>query len=384
MPRADADGYRVGRLRRRRERKVQRWQVVFLVVLAGVVAYAAVAGAVRLADLILGGEEAQRKDGYLALITFGEGEEGVHPTAALALRDASDGSVKLFTVPRDLLLEGPGGEYVLAGDMLDSGQLEGDLSRLVGAPIDYTYRLSSGDLADLAARDDVWATLERPVELEVDGVGRGYKGRVEVPAAEIGPLLGAEGKTGADQSTMQDALLRAVFDAAALQPEADRARLVGGVVAGAKGGERSYLREVLTAVTDGDAVVERLPSAGRTALGQFAYRPDADRIMAEITRRLPGFAADFTVEVRNGSGQLGIGEAVARRLSALDVNLPSPTNADTFDYARTQILAGSAALPVAEDVRAILGRGVVLDGNDLEPTEVVVIVGKDLTAKDLQ
>ncbi len=39
---------------------------------------------------------------------------------------------------------------------------------------------------------------------------------------------------------------------------------------------------------------------------------------------------------------------------------------------------------MAEDVRAILGRGVVLDGKDLEPTTVVVIVGKDLTAKDLQ
>ena len=40
---------------------------------------------------------------------------------------------------------------------------------------------------------------------------------------------------------------------------------------------------------------------------------------------------------------------------------------------------------MAEDVRAILGRGVVLDGGDqVGPTTVVVIVGKDLTAKDLQ
>jgi len=90
------------------------------------------------------------------------------------------------------------------------------------------------------------------------------------------------------------------------------------------------------------------------------------------------------VLVRNGSGELGIGDLVAAKLATLDVNLPAPTNADSFTYARTQILAGEDALPVAEDVRAILGRGVVLDGNELGPTTVMVIVGKDLTAKDLQ
>ena len=45
-------------------------------VLAAVVAFAAVAGALYLADWILGGPEQEpRKEGYLALITFGEGEE---------------------------------------------------------------------------------------------------------------------------------------------------------------------------------------------------------------------------------------------------------------------------------------------------------------------
>ncbi len=382
MPRAE--GYRVGRLRRRRDRKVQRWQVVFLVVLAAAVAFAAVVGAVRLADWILGGEEEQRKDGYLALITFGEGDKDGQASAVLALRDADDGSVSLYTVPRALLLEGPGGEYVFAGDMLASGQLAGDLERLVDADIAFTYELSYEDLETLAARDKLWVDLARPVSLEVNGARRGYKGRVAVRSADIGALLGAEGDTGADESAMQDALTRAVFDAAALQPEEERARRVGKVVAGAKGGERSYLREVLSSLAEGKHKVERLPSVGKTDLGQFAFRPDGDRIMAEVTRRLPGFSAAVTVLVRNGSGELGIGEAVADRLAGLDVNLPDPGNADSFDYAKTQILAGSEALPVAQDVRAILGRGVVLDGNELGPATIMVIVGKDLTAKDLQ
>jgi hypothetical protein len=381
---ARAEGYRVGRLRRRRDRKVQRSQVVFLVVLAAVVAFAAVAGAVRLADWILGGEDEQRKDGYLALMTFGEGEGGGQPSAVLALRDAADGSVSLYTVPRSLLLEGPGGEYVLAGDMLAAGELKGDLERLLGTPIDFSYKLSYADLETLAAREEVWASLERPVTLDVGGAERGYKGRVSIPTGQIGALLGAEGETGADESAIQDALVRGVLDSAALQPEADRATVIDSVVSAAKGSERSYLREILTGATARKADVERLPSMGKTALGQFAYRPDTDRILAEITRRAPGFTAPVTVLVRNGSGRLGVGEAVAARLAVLDVNLPEPANADSFDYARTQILAGSETLPVAEDIRAILGRGVVLDGNELGPTTVMVIVGKDLTAKDLQ
>jgi hypothetical protein len=183
---------------------------------------------------------------------------------------------------------------------------------------------------------------------------------------------------------MQDAVVRGVLDAAALQPEAERGRLIDAVVAAARGRDRSYLREILTEATAREANVERLPSIGQTALGQFAYRPDPDRIMAEITRRAPRYAAAITVLVRNGSGRLGVGEAVVARLAVLDVNLPEPANAESFDYARTQILAGSDTLPVAQDIRAILGRGVVLDGNELGPTTIMVIVGKDLTAKDLQ
>jgi hypothetical protein len=71
-------------------------------------------------------------------------------------------------------------------------------------------------------------------------------------------------------------------------------------------------------------------------------------------------------------------------LAGLDVNLPSPTNADSFEYKQTQILAGKRALQVAQDIRAILGRGVVLDGAQLPPTTVVVILGSDVKAADLE
>jgi hypothetical protein len=95
------------------------------------------------------------------------------------------------------------------------------------------------------------------------------------------------------------------------------------------------------------------------------------------------------VRVKNGTGQVGIGRAVADRLAVLDVNLPPVVNADTFDYRQTRIMTGKDALRVAQEVRAILGRGVVLDGADLPADTVVVIVGADTklmepTAKDQQ
>jgi hypothetical protein len=107
--------------------------------------------------------------------------------------------------------------------------------------------------------------------------------------------------------------------------------------------------------------------------------------MAQVTRWAPRYQAHYTVLVRNGNGDAGVGRMVVQRLSVLDVNLPTPGNAPSFGYHETQILAGSDALAVAQDIRAILGRGVVLAGGDtVPPTTIVVIVGKDLRTKDLR
>ncbi len=380
---ARADGYRVGRLRQRRQRRLQTWQLVFLVVLAVVVAFGAVLAAVRLADWILGPEKEPRKTGYLALMVVGQGEKDRQPSIYLALRDADTRKTTLFTVPRSLLLEAPGGEYVYAGDMVAT-DLKGDLERLLKVKIDLSYRLPYKAFQQLAARDEVWAELEDEATLTIDDTQKGYKGRVDVPAAQIPVLLSAKGRSGADESWMQDALTRGVFDAAALQPEQQRAQAVNAAVAGATGGEKQYLREILLGLMNGDPAIERIPSDGQTAMGQFAYRPDPELIMARITRRAPGYDAPYTILIRNGTGEVGVGEAVAERLASLDAKLPAAANASSFDYKRTQILAGSEALGVAQEVRAILGRGVVLDGSQLDPTTVMVIVGKDVSVKDLQ
>jgi hypothetical protein len=375
-------GYRVDRLRRRRRTRAELWQAWVLYALAAVVAFGAVFGAWYLGSRWLKKPQQQTKAGYLTLVTLKAPGSGGPVAAALVVKDAADGATALYVIPKELLLEGPNGEYVFAGDAMAAGTLKQDLQRVVHATIDAQYELPLSVFGDLAAAGEYQLSLPDPVELDLAGTKRTFEDRAIVSASEVAALFSASGPTGYDAARMQEALWKAVLEAAALRPDnvrAEAARAAAGRVPG--GADSRYLVDALKGLTGGDAVVARIPSDSRVAEGQFAFLPKADDIMAEITRRAPGFRSRYTVVVRNGSGRVGVGEAVAERLAILDVNLPTPTNADTFDYRQTQILPGSQALPVAEDIRAILGRGVVLDGTDVPPDTVVVIVGADTKLK---
>jgi hypothetical protein len=375
-------GYRVDRLRRRRRTRAELWQAWVLYALAGVVAFGAVFGAWYLGSRWLKKPEEQAKSGYLALVTLTAPGSSEPVAAALVVKDTAAGATALYLIPKELLLEGPNGEYVFAGDALAAGTLKQDLQRVVDARIDAQYQLPLSALGDLTAAGEFQLSLPNPVELDLTGTKRTFADRAIVSASEVPALFAASGPSGYDAARMQEALWKAMLDAAALRPGDVRARAARAAAGRASGSADTwYLDDALRGLTAGDVVVACIPSDSRVAEGQFAFLPKTDDIMAEITRKAPGFRSRYTVVVRNGSGRVGVGEAVAERLAILDVNLPAPTNADTFDYRQTQILAGSQALPVAENIRAILGRGVVLDGADVPPDTVVVIVGADTKLK---
>jgi hypothetical protein len=378
-------GYRVDRLRRRRRTKAERWQSWVLYALAGAVAFGAVSGAWYLGSRWLKKPEEKAKSGYLALVTLTAPVSGEPVAAALVVKDAAGGATALYVIPRELLVEGPHGEYVFAGDAMAAGTLKEDLQRVVDAGIDAEYRLPMRALGDLTAAGEFQLSLPDPVELDMAGAKRTFEDRAIVSASELPALFAASGPSGYDAARMQEALWKAVLDAAALRPGDVRARVARTAARRASGSvDMWYLEDALKGLTGGDAFVASIPSDSRVAEGQFAFLPKADDIMAEITRKAPGFRSRYTVLVRNGSGRVGVGKAVAEQLAILNVNLPEPINADTFDYRQTQILPGSKALAVAEDIRAILGRGVVLDGADVPPDTVVVIVGADTKLPDTE
>jgi len=350
-----------------------------LYVLAAAVAFAAVLGAWYAAGRFSGEAPSVERQGYIAALELTVPGRDDPVAALLVVQDAADGDPAVYLIPPDLLLEGPNGEYVFAEDAMAAGTLGDDLSRVVHAPVDAVHRVPVADLGRWAATDELVVALERPAAVDLQSGTLVVEDGDSVATADLPAIFTASGVARPDTVALQLALVKAALDAAALRPD--------GAGAASPSSGPPGLREIVARITSGSAAVARFPSETRVAEGQFAFVPDPEAIMAEITRRAPSYRSDVTVQVLNGSGRVGVGQAAVELLSGLDVNLPDPLNADSFSYRQTQILAGPDTLPVARDVRAILGRGVVLDGADLPAATIEVIVGADFkaaqpTAKD--
>jgi hypothetical protein len=348
-----------------------------LYALAAVVAFVAVLGAWYISSRLGADEPVAEKSGYLAAIQLtAPGRE--QPVAALlVVQDPAGNDPAVYLVPPDLLLEGPNGEYVFAADAMAAGKLAGDLGRVVHAPIDAVYTLPVVALGRWAGTDELLVELDAPVAVEVGERTQMVEDGGSVAVTDLPAVFTDPGGDRSALTALQVAAVRAVLEAAALRPAGERAALAGSSPSPQAG---PALSEVLRRITSGKAGVELFPAGTRVAEGQFAFVPDAEAIQAGITRRAPSYDADVTVQVLNGSGRVGVGQAVAERLASLDVNLPAPLNADSFSYRQTQILAGPDTLQVARDIRAILARGVVLDGPDLPEGTIKVIVGDDFEA----
>ena len=348
------------------------------------VAFGAVLGAVHLAHSLRQHHVLPSGASYLALVTIGAGEKQVKPTAALLVHDADLNTSTLYTIPPDLLLTEPGGEYVMAGDVLAEGQLKQYLERLVGAPISYSLDLSYGDLVKLSGGGDLRVTAAPPFSLQAGQVVRLYSGQFSLPASDLPLLLSANGKGTTDQANAQDALLSAVFAGAALAP----------------GGQRTPDRQGDRRPAEGAGPRRRARSARHDGLERHERdapaleRPDRRRPVRLAARPHGDHRPDHPQRARlqcplHGRRQERLGRPGHRQSRGQAPGRPrrqsaDGANADSFDYSVTQILAGAKAFGVANQVRGILGRGVVLTGSGLPDNTIVVIVGKDLTAKDLQ
>ena len=293
------------------------------------------------------------------------------------MQDPAGGDPGVYLVPPDLLLEGPNGEYVFAADAMAAGKLADDLGRVVHAPIDAVYTVPVAALGRWAGTDELQVELDAPVAVEVGDRTQ----MVRTGAASPSPTCPRSSPTPAATAARSRRCRSRPSAPSSRPPPCGRRPSVPGSPGRAPPRRRDRRSpRCCGASPRGSAQVELFPAGTRVAEGQFAFVPDAEAIQAGITRRAPSYDADVTVQVLNGSGRVGVGEAVAERLASLDVNLPAPLNADSFSYRQTQILAGPDTLQVARDIRAILARGVVLDGPDLPDGTIQVIVGDDFEA----
>jgi hypothetical protein len=249
---------------------------------------------------------------------------------------------------------------------------------LLGVPPGTLVESSTGfrTLAELwgqepeAAREALGALLGLPA------------GAVSVSWTALGEAVGSAGGELEWPATFpedgQEAASLAVQAVASLCQEGERAGEAARDLGEASEGDG--LDEVLASLAGRIERVELLPGKAVRGPDFSYYEPDTRSVRALVS----GGGTDVEVEVQNGSGVVGVTEAVTAVLQGQGFQLLPVRNADAFPgVERTQVLAAGDALGEAESVRSALGVGQVIPQEELPARRIVVIVGNDLEIGDL-
>lgn len=142
-------------------------------------------------------------------------------------------------------------------------------------------------------------------------------------------------------------------------------------------------------VDDVGAVTETLEDASDVNVRTMEITQPAEGIF----RAMPDAVRDGVVDafggpdreivaviVLNGSGEPGVGEAVARRIVRGGFSVVVSENAQTFDHEETLVVVGSSSdIALGERVRDLLGVGTVNVSVSSGLAPVTVVVGEDFT-----
>ena len=94
--------------------------------------------------------------------------------------------------------------------------------------------------------------------------------------------------------------------------------------------------------------------------------------------------ASYTLEVRNGGTDQSLVDTVTARLAALRFQMVPASDQSGVGYDTTQIRCGSDAVDQGNQVRNLLGKGTVIKDDSMSNRQIIVIIGKDISAQDLQ
>jgi hypothetical protein len=128
-------------------------------------------------------------------------------------------------------------------------------------------------------------------------------------------------------------------------------------------------------LSSGQARIEIMPTQTVGGTAVIAAQPDLDTLVTELFGTEPPVRA----EVRNGSGEPGVGTAVGALLIPAGFRIVLSENADTFDHQVTEVIAnGSENEKDAQDAQKALGVGkVIVSQVPSGLADVTVIVGHD-------
>ena len=161
-----------------------------------------------------------------------------------------------------------------------------------------------------------------------------YDKRFSLPAIDVPAVLSAAGKSGVDEADHagrrpeRRSCRRRALQPASAARRARRRRPPG--LCGQRARQRGDCSATCSA---GNVPVARFRLTGSVAEGQFAYRPDRQQIMAQITRRTPGFVGHYTVHDsqrhRRGRHRRSSSPSGWRRSTSTSPRRPTPTRSTT-------------------------------------------------------
>lgn len=314
------------------------------------------------------------------LVVVGEGEQ----TAFALIAVGPTGTPTVTVMPQDLLLSVPGyGEFRLGqAHQFDGARLAAlAITNQFGIRIDRFAEIPGGGVATAVGRP---ATIDLASAFFVDDgttiIRQLPAGRSVVDPEILEELLVVSGADGAfEWIQRQGAAWRAVLAAVAEEPGiADR------LLTDRAGRDAADLLVTVAASTE--TVIATIPveradtGAARDALAPVTGRADSF-VVERLGHLLLRPAGRPRIEILNGNGRIGSTRVVADILVRNGFWLIRTDNADTFEYEDTLVIAqGEAAEPVAREVAALLGHGLLF----LEvraPSGVVdvsIIVGADV------
>ena len=279
--------------------------------------------------------------GQAVLVRLVEGERA--PVVVIVAPDSHPSAI--IGLPGETLLQGDKG-FEQLDDLLVSQGIQG-----AAAPTEAVVGLRPGAVAAAS-----WADVR--AALAAAGVTQTY------PAS-----LAAGGTAMGEQGARALAAL-----AATLSTDKGKAALAALALTG----DGEALRAALGKVAARAGVVAGLPGRAVEGTGFTYYEADTSAVKVLLGGKKP--ASVVSVEVRNGSGAVGVAERAVAAIRPLGYAMLPIKNADDFpDVQITQVLAGPASLADADRVRGAIGAGKVIKQDSLPPGQVVVIVGSDLT-----
>ena len=329
------------------------------------------------------------------------------PAAGITLLAASPGPQgnAIIFLPEGTLVDIPGfglDRLGLAQQYGGAALVEASVENLVGIDIDHAAAVSNSGLAAFLAR-----TGGLDLSLDEQLIQRSDDGRAEIRFEPGAQFLDGErlveywgfrqrAESELDTFPRQQLVWGSLLQAAA-DPAVAEALVAGGVPQFDTSADSEFVRAVIerlaVAQNAGELDYTLLPVEPFGAAddaGGATYRPARDGMAQLLASTLAGSvpsgggAEAVRIQVLNGVGTPGIGQAVDRRLEGAGFKIVLTDNARSFDFADTRILVyreDEGSMAAAREVQRLLGVGTIqISRQPQSVVDLTIVVGADFTA----